>query len=88
MAHKIRRPHIFLLYSFEYYKFYPLNRNLVLEICKERVYAHIVSTHMHKQKSQHDALFISNTCGQLDLIIPPKTVSYQLLTKVTLRSYK
>jgi hypothetical protein len=33
----------------------PLNRNLVLEICKERVYTHIVSTHMHKQKSQHDA---------------------------------
>jgi hypothetical protein len=29
----------------------PLNRNLVLEICKERVYTHIVSTHMHKQKS-------------------------------------
>jgi hypothetical protein len=27
----------------------PLNRNLVLEICKERVYTHIVSTHMHKQ---------------------------------------
>jgi hypothetical protein len=63
----------------------PLNRNLVLEICRERVYAHIVSTHMHKQKSQHDALFISNTCGQLNLIIPPKIVSYQL---VTFRSYK
>jgi hypothetical protein len=27
----------------------PLNRNLVPEICKERVYTHIVSTHMHKQ---------------------------------------
>jgi hypothetical protein len=26
-----------------------LNRNLVLEICKERVYTHIVLTHMHKQ---------------------------------------
>jgi hypothetical protein len=29
---------------------------------------------MHKQKSQHDAYFISNTSGQLDLIIPPKIV--------------
>jgi hypothetical protein len=43
---------------------------------------------MHKQKSQHDAQFISSTWGQLDLIIPSKVVSYQLLTKVTLRSYK
>ena len=33
----------------------PLNRNLVLAICNERVYTHIVSTHVHKQKSQHDA---------------------------------
>jgi hypothetical protein len=33
----------------------PLNGNLVLEICKERLYTHIVSTHMHKQKFQHDA---------------------------------
>ena len=57
----------------------PLNRNLVLEICKEMVYTHIVSTHMHKQKSQHDAQFISSTWGQLDLIIPPEIVSYQLL---------
>jgi hypothetical protein len=62
----------------------PLNRNLVLEICKERVYTHIVSTHMHEQRSQHDAEFISNIWGQLDLII----ISYHLLTKVTSRSYK
>jgi hypothetical protein len=34
------------------------------------------------------AYLISNIWGQLDLIIPPKTVSYHLLTKVTLRSYK
>jgi hypothetical protein len=27
----------------------PLNRNLVLEICKKRVYTPIVSTHMHKR---------------------------------------
>jgi hypothetical protein len=27
----------------------PLNRNLVLEICKERVYTHIISTHIRKQ---------------------------------------
>jgi hypothetical protein len=40
---------LFFVYNFEYYKSYPLNRNLVLEICKERVYIHIVSTHMHKQ---------------------------------------
>jgi hypothetical protein len=66
----------------------PLKNNLVLEICKERVYTHIVSIHMHKQKSQHDAYFISNTWGRLDLIIPPKIVSYHLLTKVTSRSYK
>jgi hypothetical protein len=43
---------------------------------------------MHKQKSQHDALFISNTWDQLDPIIPPKVVSYHLQTKVTFRSYK
>jgi hypothetical protein len=39
----------------------PHNRNLVLEICKKRVYNHIVSTHKHKQKPQHDARLISNT---------------------------
>jgi hypothetical protein len=50
----------------------PLNRNLVLEICKERVYNYVISEHMHTQKSQDDAYFISNTWGQLDLIIPPK----------------
>ena len=33
----------------------PLNRNLVLEICKKGMYTHIVSSHMHKQKSRHDA---------------------------------
>jgi hypothetical protein len=65
----------------------PLNRNFVLEICMERVYNHAVSKHMHKQKSQHDAYFISNTWGQLDLIIPPTIVSHRLLTKVTFRSY-
>jgi hypothetical protein len=70
------------------YKSYPLNRNLVLEICKERVYTHIVSTHMHEQRSQHDAKFISNIWGQLDLIFPSKIISYHLLTKVTSRSYK
>jgi hypothetical protein len=52
------------------------------------MYTHIVSTHMHTQKSQHDAYLISNTWGQLDLIIPRKIVSYHLLTKVTFRSYK
>jgi hypothetical protein len=36
---------------------------------------------MHKQKSQHDAYFISNTWGQLDLIIHPKIILYHLLTK-------
>jgi hypothetical protein len=51
------------------------------------MYTHIVSEHIHKQKSQHDAYFISNTWGQLDLIIPPKIVSYHLLTTVTFRSY-
>ena len=46
--------HIFILVlllfytNFGPYKSYPLNRNLVLEICKERVYNHIVSEHMHK----------------------------------------
>jgi hypothetical protein len=45
----------FLYTDFGPYKSYPLNRNLVLEICKERVHNHIVSEHMHKQKSQHDA---------------------------------
>jgi hypothetical protein len=48
----------------------------------------LLTTHMHKQKSQHDAYFISNTWGQIDPIIPPNIVSYQLLTEVTLRSYK
>jgi hypothetical protein len=33
----------------------PLNRNLVLDICKKRVYNHVISKHMHKQKSRHDA---------------------------------
>jgi hypothetical protein len=51
--------YLFYYYYFSYtdfgpYKSYPLNRNLVLEICKEKVYNHIVSTHMHKQKSRHD----------------------------------
>ena len=89
---------VYLFYLFVYLYFFiihilgltnptPLNRNLVLEICKERVYTHIVSTHA-QTKSQHDAYFISNTWGQLDLIIPPKIVSYQILTKVTFRSYK
>jgi hypothetical protein len=27
----------------------PLNRNLILEICMEKVYNHIISEHMHKQ---------------------------------------
>jgi hypothetical protein len=45
----------FLLPNFGLYKSYPLNRNLVLDICKKKMYTHIVSTHMHKQKSQHDA---------------------------------
>jgi hypothetical protein len=51
---------LLLLFSFPLpilglYKSYPLNRNLVLEICKERVNTHIISKHMHKQNSQHDA---------------------------------
>jgi hypothetical protein len=46
---------IFSLYQFWIYKSYPLNRNLVLEICKEMVYNYVVTEHMHKQKSQHDA---------------------------------
>jgi hypothetical protein len=66
----------------------PLNRNLVLEICKERVYTHIVSTHMHEQRSQHDAEFISNIWGQIDLIIIPKIVKYEPLAKLIFRSYK
>jgi hypothetical protein len=45
----------FSLYAFWALQILPLKRNLVLEICKEMVYTHIVSTHMHKQKSQHDA---------------------------------
>jgi hypothetical protein len=44
-----------MIYKFGYYKSYPLNRNLVLEICKKSVYNHIVSEHMHKQKSHYDA---------------------------------
>jgi hypothetical protein len=79
---------IIFITNFGLYKSSPLNRNLILEICKERVYTHIVSTHMQKQKSQQDVQFISNAWGQLDLIIPPKIVSYHLLTKVTFRSYK
>jgi hypothetical protein len=87
--HKILSSSIFSLFTFlGITNPTPLNRNLVLEVCKKRVYAHIVSTHMHKQKSQHDALFISNTWGQLDLIILLEIVSYQPLTKVTFRSYK
>jgi hypothetical protein len=38
-----------LYYKVGYYKSYPLNRNLVLEICKKRVYNHVISKHMHKQ---------------------------------------
>jgi hypothetical protein len=54
--HGLRCTRLFLFYlQIGCYKSYRLNRNLVLEICKERVYTHIVSTHMHKQKSQHDA---------------------------------
>jgi hypothetical protein len=34
--------------NFGLYKSYPLNRNLVLEICK-RVHNHVISKHMHKQ---------------------------------------
>jgi hypothetical protein len=48
--------HIFILLFIFFYirilgltNLMPLNRNLVLEICKERVYTNIVSTHMHKQ---------------------------------------
>jgi hypothetical protein len=45
--------YIFLLYFLIQilgpYKSYPLNINVILEICKERVYTNIVSTHMHKQ---------------------------------------
>jgi hypothetical protein len=52
------------------------------------VYNYIVLEHMRTQKCQHDAYFISHIWGQLDLIIPPKIVSYHLLTKVTFRSYK
>jgi hypothetical protein len=48
----------------------------------------LLTTHMYKQKSQHDAQFISGTWDQIDLIIPAKIVSYHLLTKVTFRSYK
>jgi hypothetical protein len=29
----------------------PLKNNLVLEICKERVYTHIILEHMHKQRN-------------------------------------
>jgi hypothetical protein len=37
MSHNIRRFTIFSSYTFfGYYKSYPLNRNLVLEICKKR----------------------------------------------------
>jgi hypothetical protein len=31
--------------NFGLYKSYPLNRNLVLEICKERVYTQHICTH-------------------------------------------
>jgi hypothetical protein len=47
--------YIFSSTKFRSYKSYPLNKNLVLEICKKRVHNHIVSEHMHKQKSRHDA---------------------------------
>jgi hypothetical protein len=54
---------ILLFFNTEFgpYKSYPLNRNLVLEICKERVYDYVISEHMHTQKSEHDAYFISST---------------------------
>jgi hypothetical protein len=38
-----------MIYNFGYYKPTPLNINLVLEICKKRVYNHVTSEHMHKQ---------------------------------------
>jgi hypothetical protein len=40
---------LFFSTSFGFTNPTPINRNLVLEICKERVYTHIISKHMHKQ---------------------------------------
>jgi hypothetical protein len=45
---------LFYIYLYTFWAL-PLNRNLVLQICKKKGYTHIGSTHMHKQKSQHDA---------------------------------
>jgi hypothetical protein len=50
MANQLMISISFLYSQSGYYKSYPLNRNLVLKICKKRVYTHIVSKHMHKQK--------------------------------------
>jgi hypothetical protein len=50
-----------MVYKFGYYKSYPLNRNLVLKICKKRVYTNFVSKHMHKQNLSMMHNFISNT---------------------------
>jgi hypothetical protein len=58
------------------YKSYPLNKNLVLEICKKNeVYPYCLKTYA-QTKSQHDAYLISKTQGQIDLIIIPKIVKY------------
>jgi hypothetical protein len=54
LEHSMVIIYLFFYTNFGLYKSYPLNRNLVLEICKERVHNHIVSEHMHKQKFQHD----------------------------------
>jgi hypothetical protein len=59
LNHPLINVSIYLLFSpytnVGLYKSYPLNRNLVLEICKERVYNYVSTEHMHKPKSQHDA---------------------------------
>ena len=54
--------YLFYYYYFFYlmqilglYKFYPLKNNLVLKISKKRMYPSLVSKHVHKQESQHDA---------------------------------
>jgi hypothetical protein len=54
----------------------PLNRNLVLEICKKKGCNHVISKHMHRQNLSMMHNFISNTYGQLDLIIIPNIVKY------------
>jgi hypothetical protein len=66
----------------------PLNRNLVLEICKKNeVYPYCLKTYA-QTKSQHDAYLISKTRGQIDLIMITKIVKYLLLAKLIFRSYK